>query len=239
VPNDFEKLSFDSALFGFPVARIQLRAFAPKDLDEALTALREEGIRLAYWTLNELPEAERRKVETKGGVLVDRKFTYETLPFTPPPAESSLLVFDYCSPAPNPALYALALESGSYSRFRRDPRIPPGCYEAMYRAWIDNSVSKKIADRVFVTGEESNPTGLLTVGRRNGIGDIGLVAVSAAERGKGAGSALVQRARRWFHEQGFDKGRVVTQGENEAACRLYEKNGFKLLSAEHTFHFWL
>lgn len=239
MPESIEKLPFDSALFGFPVARIQLGSYAPESLEAALEGLRRGKIRLAYWTLPELPENEKRKVEALGGTLADRKLTFETKPSSPLAANPRIPVADFDGIAPDAALYALALESGAYSRFRLDPKIPTGCFESMYRAWIENSVSRKIAERVFVTREAGELTGLLTVGRKNGLGDIGLVAVSTGQRGKGTGSALVQRARQWFHEQGLARARVVTQGDNTAACRLYEKNNFYLYSAEHTYHFWL
>lgn len=40
--------------------------------------------------------------------------------------------------------------SGEHSRFRRDPALTRSQFEAMYRAWVRNSVNKEVADDVLV-----------------------------------------------------------------------------------------
>ena len=40
------------------------------------------------------------------------------------------------------------------------------------------------------------------------------------------GRALVDGSLRWFLERGLEEARVVTQGRNAGAMRLYERSGF-------------
>jgi dTDP-4-amino-4,6-dideoxy-D-galactose acyltransferase len=81
--------------------------------------------------------------------------------------------------------------------------------------------------------------GMITLGEKNGRGDIGLIAVNPASRGKGYGEALVRSAHRWFIRQGFHEAQVVTQRRNSSACHLFEKCGFSVEKIEHYYHFWL
>jgi hypothetical protein len=56
------------------------------------------------------------------------------------------------SDKPDEALIDLGLVSREHSRFRRDPALTRAQFEAMYRAWVCNSISRKAADEVLVSG---------------------------------------------------------------------------------------
>lgn len=79
----------------------------------------------------------------------------------------------------------LAVSSGEWSRFRIDSNIPGSAYEAMFKAWIKNSVNRSIADEVFVAkdSETGDIVGLITLKLKEGnITSIGLLAVSRTHR---------------------------------------------------------
>ncbi len=80
--------------------------------------------------------------------------------------------------------------------------------------------------------------GMITLEESGGVARIGLVAVAAAFRGKGIGSALMHAAHRWMHERAAREAQVVTQLANLPACRLYERSGYRLLRVQHYYHFW-
>jgi dTDP-4-amino-4,6-dideoxy-D-galactose acyltransferase len=82
-------------------------------------------------------------------------------------------------------------------------------------------------------------TGMITCGNKKGRGDIGLLAVDASQRGQGLGAKLVRGAQRWFVQNGFGVGQVVTQGSNRAACELYARCGYRVESVEYFYHIWL
>ncbi|MCG6533248.1 MAG: GNAT family N-acetyltransferase, partial [Syntrophales bacterium LBB04] len=70
-------------------------------------------------------------------------------------------------------------------------------------------------------------------------GDIGLFAVDAAMRRKNLGVSLVHTAQEWAHRRGLKSAQVVTQEKNVAACRLYEKCGYRIDKVEFFYHFWI
>ena len=84
-------------------------------------------------------------------------------------------------------------------------------------------------------GEE---VGLPTLGKQEGLASIGLLVVAGANRGKGIGKRLEvaarQRAQRW----NCPTLQVVTQRDNERACRFYARCGFGLVREKHIYHLW-
>ena len=133
----------------------------------------------------------------------------------------------------------LAIQIGKYSRFGIDPRIPEDKLIDMYKRWIRNSVNRQIADAVFVAHQSGKVVGMVTVGKKNERGDIGLMAVDPGVRGGNLGVALVAVAQDWARRKGFRFAQVVTQGENIAACKLYEKCGYHIDKIEFFYHFWI
>jgi ribosomal protein S18 acetylase RimI-like enzyme len=181
-------------------------------------------------TLGEIPISERvtfaRDLTAQGIDILwpaDRPVTVERWPGNPPSNE----------------LRQLARDAGRFSRFRVDSKVPGEVFERIYDAWITNSVSGQIAQEVMVTRDASSLTGLVTVGVKDGRGEIGLLAVREDARGRGLGKGLVQAALEWAGRHHFREAQVVTQGANVAACRLYESCGYAIERVERVFHFWL
>lgn len=69
-------------------------------------------------------------------------------------------------------------------------------------------------------------------------GLIGLVGVDAEFRGKGIGRNLVLAAMAWFGTQAAREVKVVTQGNNRAAQRLYQQCGFLSSDLQLWYHKW-
>lgn len=239
--HNFQVLDWDSSFFGFRVARIQPKTLDIQLLSGILDQLREERVSLAYWATDPEDAPSQEDVKNLNGFLADKKVTYVVdlprqlgaLPF------HKQQIMEYALDAPNESLNNLALQSGEYSRFRTDPKIPVHKFEALYRLWINNSVNKKIAETVFVWQEYDQTAGMITVGTKNGRGDIGLLAVDSSFRGRKIGENLMTVAESWFIQKGHQKAQVVTQMVNKNACRFYEKCGYSLESVDYVYHFWL
>ncbi|MBJ6749697.1 GNAT family N-acetyltransferase [Geomonas anaerohicana] len=236
-----ETLDWDTGFFGFKVARILPERLQSAQLQTALAELEREGVTLAYWACDPDDLGSQQAALQSGGFLADRKVTYCIDAATMrdrgiPPSGSS--VERYVDEVTTPELEELALQAGVYSRFRIDPRMPREKFEELYRIWIRNSVNGRIADQVLVARDAGKIVGMVTVGRKGDRADIGLVAVDASMRGKKLGGALVHSAQQWALHNGFEVAQVVTQGDNLAACRLYEKWGYKVDSIRNIYHFW-
>jgi GNAT superfamily N-acetyltransferase len=138
-----------------------------------------------------------------------------------------------------PELEQIAGTAHRDSRFYFDGRFDVARCDAMYRAWIRNSVNG-FADAVFVTGDSSRPCGYITcdLDREAKVCGIGLVAVHESSRRAGVGGRLVDGALAWCASTGAGRLTVVTQARNVVAQRLYQRRGFRTQSAELYYHKW-
>jgi dTDP-4-amino-4,6-dideoxy-D-galactose acyltransferase len=240
-PQRWEILEWDSGVFGFPVARLQ----ATEDrsaMTAAIANAKGAGVRLMY-LLTESGDI-AAAAGAMGGTLISERVTFVravTVPDTEAiaPMDRSVVVEPWTGTSVTPELLHLARDAGRYSRFRVDSRIPGEVFERIYDAWITNSVNGQIAEVVMVTRDASSLLGLVTVGVKDGRGDIGLLAVHEKARGRGLGRALVRASLDWAMRRQLHEAQVVTQRANVAACRLYESCGYFLDRGEHVIHFWL
>lgn len=235
----YQILDWDSDFFGLKVARIVAPRLSTQELSETLSALRQQQVQLAYWSTGR--ELEADAIARLNGVLADRKTTFaidlRSLDFTTTiPADT---VEPFTDSMSVPDLESLAIQSGEYSRFAVDPNFPNEKFVALYKAWINRSLRKEIASEVLLIRDGDRIAGMVTLGEKNGRGDIGLIAVGSLYRGRKYGETLVRAAQRWFVAQGYAYGQVVTQGANTPACNLYKRCGYSVEQVENFYHFWM
>lgn len=136
-------------------------------------------------------------------------------------------------------LKKIAGKSYGDSRYYFDQHYSRGICEKFYSDWIEKSY-KGFADKVFVAEMEGKAVGYITCdienNRRNGR--ISLVGVDESAAGKGIGPSLVYSALNWFYKEKIPKVRVVTQGRNYGAQRLYQKCGFRIVLTQLWYHKW-
>jgi dTDP-4-amino-4,6-dideoxy-D-galactose acyltransferase len=135
------------------------------------------------------------------------------------------------------ALRAIASTAHTDSRFYVDPHFPRERCDALYAAWIEQSCRDQ-SDATFVATQEDRLVGYVTVKIEGATGQIGLMAVASDARGQGTGRALVDAALSSMAAQGAQIARVVTQGRNIAAQRLYQACGFTTSRVDLWYHRW-
>ena len=135
-------------------------------------------------------------------------------------------------------LYELAFESGKYSRFKLDERFGKDNFEKLYRAWVDNSLSRRFADDVIVFIENNVLAGFSTYKIHVGFAVIGLIAVAPDQQGKGIGKKLLNHIESVLVSKDITELRIPTQLENKAACAFYTKQGYELVETTYIKHYW-
>ena len=238
----YEILEWDTKFFGVPVARILRPEISMDELLDVVEGLKSKGVTLIYWSTP--AENSSPLITQLNGHLADIKTTFSldlTAPnnapyFSEVCIEANVMRFDLAMSKTEAE--SLAIQSGEYSRFALDKNIPRDRYENLYRTWIGRSLNKEIAEEVLVVRDAGKLVGLITLGRKQARGDIGLLAVDKYSRGKGVGKALVSAANSWFIDKKFKSAQVVTQGSNIPALRLYQKCGYVIEKTEYIYHFW-
>lgn len=235
--------AWDTQHFGYPVASITNSALEPEAVKRALHAAQKQGYQLVYWASSQECDINSAWIREYQGILVDRKTTYsKTLRAAAAKENSGSFQFVEWNPDEHsPELIELGVAAGLWSRFGVDPRIDREKFRSLYETWMKKSLARELSDMVLVVqeGSSSTPLGMVTISVKQGVGQIGLIAVSEQQRGRGLGKMLVDAADRWMIEHGAHSAQVVTQLQNVAACRLYEQAGYKVESIEYFYHFWL
>ena len=231
-------LPWDSAFFGFSLARVSGSTLDAASAAEAVGLARAQNVACLSLLLSAADTSSIAAAQDAGFHLVDVRTTLERPAAQPLPAAPALRVRRYAEPD-LPVLEDIAGEAHLNTRFGRDGRLAPARVAELYRTWIRKECAGA-ADEVLVVEAEGTPVGYVTcqVGA-DGQGKIGLIAVRSGDLRRGAGTALLRAALEWFGARQLDRVSVVTQGHDVAAMRLYERTGFLTTSVELWFHLWL
>jgi RimJ/RimL family protein N-acetyltransferase len=144
-------------------------------------------------------------------------------------------------------LEALAIKSGTLTRFKRDPELSVQ-YERLFLTWINNAVSGGMADIILNWREERQMAGLVTLRcarRTNPItaqpereARIGMLAVHEEFRRKGIATALLHACEFWCHSLEIPTAAIITQSDNAATITLCQKAGFEQTGTDFVYHYW-
>lgn len=234
-----KRLDWDSQFLGIEVFGVTLASGnALADLPETIRFLQDSKADLAYFFLPKADTVVREALAGRGAILYDEKITYaKELGPEPPAWPPGVGIY---RGGVTQQLLDLAFLAGHESRFKKDPRLTPH-FEPLYSLWLTNSLNGAMADCVLVynPGADREIEGMVTCKlKEDGTGSIGLIAASAANRGAGIGSRLLQASEAWLINNGGTRSTVVTQKSNTGACRFYEKAGFTEYKTEDVYHLW-
>jgi len=219
-------LEFDSNLFGYPVGAIQVEASGCTESMARETLQQDNNPFQVVYIFSKQPL-------DSFGEPADIKLVYLKSSLLPSSASQSMVSY---TGGDDQRLHELAYASGVYSRFHTDPRFVRNEFQKLYTLWMEKSIRKEIADAILVHRDIKGITGMVTVAAQNAEAEIGLIAVSESERGKGIASALISQAESFAAEKGCRQLKVATQAANQPASLLYEKNGFTLFSKTYIYH---
>lgn len=231
-----KKLDWDSSFFGLKTGRLDLITSGPEDSSGQLKLIEGTDFQLIYIFTPHKNNALKIELEKKGARLVDEKVTY-SMDISGLETLSSGLVYSCLGSPMDNDLEALALESGKYSRFRIDDKIPREKFEGLYRLWMVNSLNGKFAKDVFAYVDSGRKLGMASVDVRNEEGWIGIIAVDEASRGRSIGKLLMHAAIRFCQQQKINTLNVQTQVTNKVSCAFYEKLGFSVKNIEDVYHY--
>ena len=247
-------LSWDSRLFGFPAARLDLLC-AEGEYDAArerkaglLAALLEDcrarGVRHLVTRIDAGDLSSIHALEGAGFEMLDgiQTFSLELGGAPDRVAPSGFAVREFRSEDLD---QVLVIARGSYTqdRFHADRALTAEIADAVNQEWLRNSCVGTAADVVIVAVRGGEVLGYVTAKidreTRTGLGisfaAIVMVATKAGARRLGVARALTMEALQWLRERDVGVVEVGTQLRNLAAGRLYESCGFRLAGVSLTF----
>lgn len=234
-------LDWDSDFFGVPIARLVTSRLNEESLALALAWCEAERIACLYFLSRADDDHSVRLVEANRFHLVDIRITLERSLSEQEPILEERADYESIRPATEDDMAALRVIAGvshTDSRFYYDGNFPQSRCSALYETWIEKSFAG-YADKVLVTELNGQAVGYISCHLPEaGVGQIGLVGVSAEAQGCGMGQQLIRAALYWFRTQGVKQITVVTQGRNGPAQRLYQRHGFRTQSVQLWYHRW-
>lgn len=234
----FRHLDWDSDFFKFPVACITPPSLDAEGLKNILDELRDQEYHLAYWVVSSEDKISYQAAENIGGFHADERITL-TSKVENKDSDSNSSIYEYSGGIDNHELTDLAVQSGEFSRFKRDARFTQEKFKEMYRIWINRSITHEIADTVLVYDIDGSIKGFVTLRIIGDHGQIGLLSVDHFERRKNIGLDLLCSGKTYLALRGISRLSVSTQGINITALKFYIKAGFHIHKHENVFHFWL
>ncbi|MAD02208.1 MAG: hypothetical protein CMK65_01085 [Pseudoalteromonas sp.] len=239
----FEFLPWDSKLFKLKVARINGDSHDLETLNNIKAQMAQQKVQLAYYFCCANNDSANKAAQSIGGQLLDKKVTFATsLNPMPTCAEfniDSITVESFKAHQPSEALIDLALQSAIYSRFKLDSHISHNKFVELYRLWAVNSVNRQFADEVLVIRHAGEEVAMVTLALKVQTAHIGLIAVSDKMRSRKLGQLLMAQSMKWAVKHNAQRLSVVTQLDNEGACRFYQKCGCHEVDRQHIYHIWI
>lgn len=232
-----EKLEWDSRHFGRKIGRVKGMHLDAARMASVLDWNQEQEMECLYLLADPASELTLKLAKGNGFEQMDERLTFRrSTSGLKPTCVDEIREF---LPEDLPELEVIAARSHGESRFYRDRHFERELCDEMYRIWIRRSCGGW-AERVWVAIDQGRPVGYCTchIGVE-GQGNIGLIAVAEACRGRGIGGKVLQRSLHYFAGRGIASVSVVTQGANQKARALYERCGFRLEKSEVWFHGWL
>lgn len=236
-----ELLPWDTEFFGCRIARVHSGTMNQEQAAHIDEWCRSNKIRVLYFLSRADDTATIRTVEQYGFGLVDIRMTFEQelLDFLAQVRKVGNVGIRPFQPDDLPGLQALARSNHRETRFFNDPNFSRQRAEDLYATWITLEAQGR-AQTVLVAAMGDQPVGYISChldpDRREG--QIGLVGVSGEVHGQGIGKNLVLSAISWFWAQGTRHVTVVTQGNNQAAQRLYQRCDFLSRDVQLWYHKW-
>ena len=130
----------------------------------------------------------------------------------------------------------LSRDLAPISRFYKDSRFNPYVRD-MYEVWADKIIRGKNS-LMIINIKDDRVAGLVGCQLDKDVGHIALVKTKKEFEGQGIASKLLDYAIEKLFARGAKKIIVVTQANNEAAKKLYERFGFKIKKITNIHHWW-
>lgn len=229
-----ELAPWDTENFGFKVGH--LVCHMNLDFEKVLAEAKKNDYRLLYCTIDEGQDEPEWLI--LNAFLADTKLIFQK------EIKADKQLFpeceSYAASEVSPNLYELAFESGKYSRYKIDPKMPKGIFEKLYTIWIERSVNRQIANDVIILKKDETIRGMVTYKIKDHlVAEVGLIAVNSSDSKRGFGTMLLENLEQKLALQEIRFIEIPTQLTNKPACRFYEKNNYKIINRKNIYHIWL
>lgn len=229
---EVDRLEWDSEHFGFPVARVS-RPESPERLRRAAERADRMGVRCLMALIAADRVAAVEAAEAVGFRCYDIRIELDRVVSA---GSTDAPRVRLASEGDLPGLESLARTRFTASRFYADPGFPDERAGELYVAWLRRGLETE--DRLVLTNADRDGFVVCQLDREAKVGTVELIAVAREAERSGSGANLVAGAEATFGGAGLERARVVTQGRNLPAQRLYQAHGYRSRGVALWLHRW-
>lgn len=231
----YELLAWDSEFFGFPIGRISDQDGSDA-IAHSVARADEDGIRCLYYLVAADHLAALHEALRHGFKPYDIRVEFERSLDASGSHDGDVVVRD-AGLADERVLAQLAAQAITATRFTLDDHFPQDRIPVLYAEWVRRGLKSASARRVLLAEPAAGfvVCGLTT---QDLVGTIELIGVAPNFTRRGISRVLMSRAHALMLEAGSERARVVTQGRNIAAQRLYQGLGYKTITVAWWLHRW-
>ena len=235
-------LSWDSGVFGFPVANYKpgQPSAVLKDLTEIGRALknwaRENGVELIGCSISATEPMWRLSLPRLGFLFVDSTLTY-----TQPKLHRAKFPRSYAvrlaTMEDRQSVERIAEQAFNVGRYHADPFFPTALANLRFRRWLEKAfASLGPSSRIYVTGESGAVTAFT---HSNVEGDRAYITIGGADvafQGRGAGAAVFLGTLEALRDSGVRRAQSKLSASNTAMMNLTAYAGCRFSNPEHAYH---
>ncbi len=238
----FKLLDWDSDFFGFNIGYVSCRRLTGNIESYIRKRTKELNIDMIQYNCNCHDQSSILTAEKNGYSFVDVRVTFEMMlkKARVESADMQSISFRKAVEQDINQLKEIAGEIYTLSRYYFDQKFNRDKVREFYEGWLEKGVRGEYDDYCFIIEVDNKPVAFTTVKENDdGTADIGIVGVDKDYSGRSLGTILLQKVIGELQKKNLTVLRVVTQGRNYPAQRLYQKSGFITNQMELWYHKWL
>ena len=235
-------MSWDSKFFGKEIYGLHTKSYTPSIKNKIDVMIVQKQIDLIFFLC---PSSDSKSIDfalKDGFKCVDERLTYlvTKLEFNSAILDGNVLI-SRSTLQDITSLESISVKTKWDTRYYNDENFPRDRLKKFYSEWVKKSVSGDLDHMVFHIKEAGTIVGFVTIKKgSNNIGSIGLITVAEEAQGRGFALQLAAYAVNILLDDfGCAGVEVVTQQKNIAACKTYEKLGFKIYNKSKWLHKWI
>jgi len=238
----FKLMEWDSDFFGFNIGYVSCRRLTENIESYIKQKSQELNIDMIQYNCNCHDQVSILTAEKNGYSFVDVRVTFELMlqRMNDINSDLDLIIFRKGEEKDIERLRVIAGEIYTLSRYYFDQKFNHEKVREFYEGWLEKGIRGEYDDYCFILEADQQPVAFTTVKENDdGTADIGIVGVDKNYSGRSLGTILIQKVIKELRKKNLSVLRVVTQGRNYPAQRLYQKSGFITNQMELWYHKWL
>lgn len=240
--NLIEVLEWDSNFFGFPVGYLSCRYLTENINYQIMRFSKNNRLKLIEYLCNCHDDRSVKIAEQNGFHFTDIRLTFSLQldKIRHYDKRNETVTFAKAGPKDIPSLKIITKDMYKDSRYYYDGNFSIEKLNEFYSGWIEKAVVGTFDDECFCLYMDGRPIGFCTIKYgENKEASIGLFGIDKDYAGNGLGGVLLTHVFNELGQKEIKVVKVVTQGRNYAAQRLYQSVGFRTESTQLWYHKWL